>query len=135
VAAAASREAVAASLDKAERARLRALPPLHAAAAAHDAAPAPCALRGGEGEGEEAECMRCAELRAAGERCAAPRCGARARARADGSAKRLLRCGACRCAAYCGPAHQRQDWERHKGECRAAAAANNAGGGDSDCVS
>jgi hypothetical protein len=64
-------------------------------------------------------CKRCAALRARGERCALPGCGARKR---EGDAKKaLLLCGACRGAAYCGPAHQRADWARHKPACRQAA--------------
>jgi hypothetical protein len=47
--------------------------------------------------------------------CALPGCGARTR---NGSAnKKLLRCGTCRAACYCGAAHQREDWGRHKGAC------------------
>jgi hypothetical protein len=49
--------------------------------------------------------------------CARPGCGLRKRA--DGSGKTLLRCGRCRVRAYCGVAHQRDDWARHKGECGA----------------
>jgi hypothetical protein len=64
-----------------------------------------------------AACARCAALRARGERCALPGCGARKR---EGAAnKTLLLCAACRGAArYCGPAHQRADWVRHKPACR-----------------
>ncbi len=67
-----------------------------------------------------AECTRCAALRARGERCALPGCGARRR---EGAAnKTLLLCAACRGAArYCGPAHQRADWARHKPACRLSA--------------
>jgi hypothetical protein len=91
---------------------------LHAAAHTHDNDAAQCG---------DAECRRCAELRARGELCALPGCGARSR---DGGAKRLLRCGTCRAACYCGAAHQREDWRRHRGGCAAAAAAPNLAGGD-----
>jgi hypothetical protein len=56
--------------------------------------------------------------------CALPGCGARARA--DGSRKKLQLCSACRGVSYCTPAHQREDWKRHKRACRAAAAASAA---------
>jgi hypothetical protein len=69
-------------------------------------------------------CRRCAAARDAGRMCALAGCGARKRA--DDSGKRLLRCGACSVAAYCGPAHQRADYARHKTECAALGAA--AGG-------
>jgi hypothetical protein len=46
--------------------------------------------------------------------CALPGCGARSR---DGGAKKLLRCGTCRAACFCGAARQREDWRRHKGAC------------------
>jgi hypothetical protein len=58
--------------------------------------------------------------------CALPGCGARRRAGGGGGGggvKKLLRCGACRGATYCCAAHQREDWARHKEECRAAVAA------------
>jgi hypothetical protein len=87
---------------------------LEAAAALHDAGA--CAHDG---------CTRCAAARAAGAMCALAGCGARARA--DGGAKKLLRCGTCRAACYCGPAHQREDWARHKDECAALRAAHQEG--------
>jgi hypothetical protein len=81
---------------------------LQPAARRHDAAP--CAVAG---------CQRCAAARASGAMCALPGCGARGR---DGAAnKKLLRCGTCRAACYCGAAHQREDWGRHKGTCSAPA--------------
>jgi hypothetical protein len=83
---------------------------LRAAAAQHDGAA--CAHAAG--------CARCATLRARGEACALPSCGARGRA--EGGGKKLLRCGTCRAECYCSPAHQREDWGRHKPGCRAAGA-------------
>jgi hypothetical protein len=90
-----------------EAARLDVIRHLQPAARRHDAAP--CAVAG---------CKRCEVARARGALCALPGCGARGR---DGGAKKLLRCGTCRAACYCGPAHQREDWRRHKSECGAAA--------------
>jgi hypothetical protein len=92
----------------------RLLQTLQAAAAAHDAG---ACVHGG--------CTRCAAARARGAMCAAASCCARKRA--DGSGKALLRCGRCRAAAYCGPAHQREDWAAHKDGCAALAAAAAAG--------
>jgi hypothetical protein len=86
----------------------RLLEQLRAAAARHDADGA-CAAAG---------CKRCATMRARGQLCAAPGCGARRRA--DDAARRLLRCGRCRVTAYCCVAHQRADWARHKPDCRRA---------------
>jgi hypothetical protein len=83
---------------------------LQAAAARHDAAV--CTHDG---------CKRCAAARDCGRVCALAGCGARKRA--DGSRKKLLRCGACGVAAYCGPAHQREHWARHKDACAALGAA------------
>jgi hypothetical protein len=74
---------------------------------------------------DAAGCTRCAGQRARGEVCALPSCSARTRA--DGSGKRLLRCSACEAEAYCGAAHQRADWGRHKPGCRARAADNARG--------
>jgi hypothetical protein len=91
----------------------RVLSLLQAAAQRHDAAV--CVHDG---------CKRCAAARDAGRVCALPGCGARKRG--DGSGKTLLRCGACRRAAFCGAAHQREDWERHKTECAALRAADDA---------
>jgi hypothetical protein len=88
----------------------RLLAMLQTAAQRHDAAM--CAHDG---------CKRCAAARDAGRMCALAGCCARKRA--DDSGKRLLRCGACRLAAYCGPAHQRADYARHKTECAALSAA------------
>jgi hypothetical protein len=96
------------------------LPRLRDAAARHDAAP--CAF---------AACKRCGARRARGAMCARPGCGARKRAGGGGDEeeeeKAMKRCGACAVIAYCCPVHQREDWERHKPECRelrrAAAAA------------
>jgi hypothetical protein len=88
--------------------RLGAIRHLQPAAQRHDAEP--CAVDG---------CKRCAAARRSGGMCALPGCGARGR---DGAAnKKLLRCGTCRAACYCGAAHQREDWRRHKGECGAPA--------------
>ncbi len=93
---------------------------LQAAAARHDGAPC-----------THADCTLCAGARARGALCALPGCGACKRA--DDAAKKLLRCGSCRTVCYCSAAHQRDDWARHKGECRdlaaAAAAAKTGGGG------
>jgi hypothetical protein len=90
--------------------RARLLPRLQSAVQRHDAKL--CA---------HADCKRCEGARARGEMCALPGCGARKR---DGSArKNLLLCGACHAGAYCGPAHQRADWKRHKPLCAAAGAA------------
>jgi hypothetical protein len=77
---------------------------LQAAAERHDA-----------GACAHADCARCAGLRARGGMCALSGC--RARTRADG--KKLLRCGCCSAAWYCGAAHQREDWARHKARCGA----------------
>jgi hypothetical protein len=60
------------------------------------------------------DCKRCAGLRASGRMCSLPGCCARARE----NGRKLLRCGRCRAATYCGAPHQRCDWERHKLECR-----------------
>ncbi len=30
----------------------------------------------------------------------------------------LSRCGQCKCVFYCSPDHQREDWDRHKKECK-----------------
>jgi hypothetical protein len=88
----------------AETARLDIIRRLQPAAQRHDGEP--CAVDG---------CMRCAAARISGIMCALPGCGARVR---DGAAaKKLLRCGTCRAACYCGAAHQRADWGRHKGAC------------------
>ncbi len=87
--------------------RLQLVRDLQPAARRHD--DEPCSVAG---------CKRCATARARGAMCALPGCGARRR---DGGAKTLLRCGTCRAACYCGPAHQREDWRRHKGECGATA--------------
>jgi hypothetical protein len=90
----------------AETARVELIRCVQPAALRHDAAP--CAV---------GDCQRCAAARASGAMCALPGCGARVR---DGAAaKKLLRCGTCRAACYCGPAHQRADWGRHKGACGA----------------
>ncbi len=89
-----------------EAARLDVIRHLQPARRRHDAAP--CVVAG---------YMRCEAARARGLMCALPGCGARSR---DGAAnKKLLRCGTCRTACYCGAAHQREDWRRHKGECGA----------------
>jgi hypothetical protein len=65
---------------------------LEAAAQRHDAAVC-----------EQDGCKRCAAARATGRMCALPGCDARRR---DGDgAKKLLRCGSCRAACYCAPAH------------------------------
>jgi hypothetical protein len=70
-----------------------------------------------------AGCKRCAAARDAGGMCALAGCGARKR---DGS-KKLNRCGGCRVASYCGAAHQREDWARHKAECATLGTANEEG--------
>jgi hypothetical protein len=86
---------------------------LRAAAQRHDAG----------GCTQPAGCARCAGLCARGAMCALPECCACQRAAATESGhKSLLRCGRCRLAAYCGAAHQRDDWARHKAECRRARA-------------
>lgn len=41
-------------------------------------------------------------------------CGAKA---GDGQQLQLQRCGRCKGVAYCGAAHQRLDWRRHRHEC------------------
>jgi hypothetical protein len=86
-----------------ETARLQLIRNLQPAAQRHDAEP--CAVAG---------CKRCAAARDSGVMCALPGCGARVR---DGGAKKLLRCGTCRAACYCGATHQREDWRRHKDAC------------------
>jgi hypothetical protein len=91
-------------------AHARTLSRLQAAAQQHDTGV--CAHDG---------CKRCAAARDAGRMCALAGCGARKRA--DDSGKRLLRCGACAVAAYCGPAHQRADYARHKTQCAELGAA------------
>jgi hypothetical protein len=95
------------------------LPLLQGAAERHDAGA--CAHDG---------CQRCAAARDRGRMCALAGCGARKRA--DGSGKRLHRCGACAVAAYCGPAHQRADYARHKTECGALGAAAGGAAGSSE---
>jgi hypothetical protein len=90
-----------------ESIRLQLVRDLQPAVRRHDAAP--CVVAG---------CKRCAAARKSGVMCALPGCGARRR---DGSTKKLLRCGTCRAVCYCGAAHQREDWGRHKGECGATA--------------
>jgi hypothetical protein len=97
--------------------RVEVIQRLQAAAQRHDADP--CVIAG---------CQRCAAARARGSMCALPGCGARSR---DGGAKKLLRCGTCRAACYCGPAHQREDWGRHKGACGAQAHEDAHAGGAS----
>jgi CDGSH-type Zn-finger protein len=39
--------------------------------------------------------------------------------RSQDAGKKLMRCAACRVAAYCDATHQREDWRRHKQECAA----------------
>jgi hypothetical protein len=81
---------------------------------------------------EHAACKRCAGLRARGAMCTHAGCGARTRAdaSADANAKTALRrCARCRTAAYCCVEHQREDWGRHKGECRAMRDAKSLSGG------
>jgi hypothetical protein len=95
------------------------VPQLEAAARRHDTAV--CTHDG---------CKRCAAARGCGRMCALPGCGARKRD--DGSGKRLLRCGACEVVAFCGPAHQRADWGRHKLQCAALSAAAGAAAGSAD---
>jgi hypothetical protein len=95
--------------------RLQLINVLQRAALRHDAEP--CAVAG---------CKRCTEARKSGAMCALPGCGARGR---DGGAKKLLRCGTCRAACYCGAAHQREDWRRHKRECGAASLDDTQAGG------
>ena len=81
---------------------------LRAAAARHDAARC-----------THADCVRCAGARKRCELCALPGCGLRRREGDD--RKALMRCSTCRAAMYCGAAHQKEHWPRHKAECRAAA--------------
>jgi hypothetical protein len=100
-----------------ETARVQLIRGLQPAAQRHDAAP--CAV---------AICQRCGAARTCGVMCALPGCGARTR---DGGAKKLLRCGTCRAACYCGAAHQREDWRRHKGSCVAPARADDPAAGAS----
>lgn len=50
--------------------------------------------------------------------CTLAGCGRRCRA--HDPHKALMRCAGCLAAAYCGRAHQVEDWPRHKAECRAA---------------
>jgi hypothetical protein len=95
----------------------RVLQQLHAAAARHDTNGTPCALDAA------GSCKRCAAARECGALCALPGCSARGRP----GGKTLARCAACRVAAYCGAAHQREHWPAHKPACRAAAAAAAAG--------
>lgn len=85
---------------------------LRTAEEAHDAQPR---CEPGEGEGE---CARCAEQRLTGALCGAAGCFARKR---PCGVKALLRCRACRVAAYCGDEHQRAAWAGHKQACRALA--------------
>jgi hypothetical protein len=96
-------------------------PQLRAAAQRHDDGGGSCADK-------HAACQRCAALRGSGAMCALPGCGARKRAEGT-SNKKLLRCGTCRGACYCGPTHQRQDWARHKAECAAITQAAQAAAG------
>jgi hypothetical protein len=63
-----------------------------------------------------AGCKRCAAARASGAMCALASCCAR---RKPDDGRKLSRCSGCRAAAYCGAAHQRDDWQRHRVECRA----------------
>jgi hypothetical protein len=102
-----------------EEHRLELIRDLQPAARRHDAAR--CAV---------ASCQRCAAARTCGVMCALPGCGARSR---DGGAKKLLRCGTCRAACYCGPAHQREDWGRHKGACGAPSRDDSEAAGASGC--
>jgi hypothetical protein len=53
----------------------------------------------------------------AASQCAADACDRQA---TDGGAP-LFKCGRCRAVAYCGVAHQRSDWPRHRAECQPAA--------------
>jgi hypothetical protein len=84
--------------------RTRILPGLQAAAQRHDASAC-----------THADCKLCAERAPGGKACSLPGCGLRKRA--DDSGKALKICSRCRAAVYCGPAHQRADWARHKAEC------------------
>jgi hypothetical protein len=110
---------------------------LHAAAmaASQDAMTAAAAARGSgnaqaqaqgahdpAGCGSGAGCAACAGLRRHSALCALAGCVATARADGGGGG-RLQLCGGCRVAAYCGAAHQRADWKRHKKECSGAFAA------------
>jgi hypothetical protein len=129
--------------DEAEAERARCGRTLRAAAARHD--------EGGKLGACDAACARCAEARARGAVCALPGCGARHRrcaatddaaggsggaasaaaaAAAAAAPKALLRCGRCRVARFCCAAHQREDWERHKGECKRADAPQQESGDD-----
>jgi hypothetical protein len=88
----------------------------------HDAAPPPSC----------ASCPSCVLARDVGACCALPGCMRVVRITGDAAAgeeerkKTLRRCGACMRAAYCCPEHIKQDWKRHKRECRAASAENDA---------
>jgi hypothetical protein len=93
-----------------EDARLELIAALQPVAARHDDAAASSG-----GCAHYPSCQRCAHLRATYKLCALPGCGARKRR--DGSGKTLLRCGRCGISCYCGAAHQREDWARHKLEC------------------
>jgi hypothetical protein len=75
-----------------------------------------------------ATCKRCAGMRAAGTMCALAGCCARMR----DARKKLLRCGRCGVACYCGVAHQRDDWVRHKAECRRPSRDDDEGEDDDD---
>jgi hypothetical protein len=109
-------EARRAESPRTETLRLKHVRNLQPAAQRHDAAP--CAVMG---------CKRCAAARAHGDMCALPGCGARDRD--GGGAKKLPRCGTCRTVCYCGAAHQREDWRRHKRECGAPPRDNTQAGG------
>ncbi len=65
-----------------------------------------------------ASCRRCAGMRARGLMCALAGCGICKR---EGG-KRLQRCITCRSARYCSPAHQHEDWQRHRLECAGSSA-------------
>jgi hypothetical protein len=67
------------------------------------------------------QCLVLSHLVSAGtsSQCAADACSRHA---TDGGAP-LLKCGRCRAVAYCGIAHQRSDWPRHRPACNPAAAA------------
>ena len=74
--------------------------------------------------GADAACERCMRLRAQGKSCGLLGCGLARRA--DDPGRAMARCARCRRAAYCCSAHQKDDWARHKAECRAPAAAQAA---------
>jgi hypothetical protein len=91
-----------ATSEATEAARTDLIRQLQPAAQQHDARP--CTHAG---------CKRCEAARAHGAMCLLAGCTISAR---EGG-KNLKFCTTCRTARYCGEAHQRDDWQRHKPEC------------------